>query len=150
MDIKVVGRWWASGLCFYAATQGALYGLIGLLHAPLLPTTLAVSEGLAIVRFMLNDRWVFRQPGGFTWQRFWQYHVANAVSMMIWWSVTNLLPLAGVHYLVASTIGTGCSVGCTMLIHFWWVWRPVPPGPAANEAVAGSALRSQPPPTESC
>lgn len=130
MDIKTIARWWAVGLAFYLLGLGVLYLLTGLWHLPNIFSTLLAGEALALLRFWLNERWVFRANAGSLWKRLWQYHVANAGGFAIWWVVANVLPIFSIHYLVASTIGTGCSVGFSMLTHFFWVWRhPAHPAP---------------------
>jgi len=36
---------------------------------------------------------------------------------------SNALPRFGVHYLIASTAGSACSVFLSMFTNFLWVWR---------------------------
>jgi len=123
LDTKALGRWWIVGLLFYGVSLGILYFLTGVLRLPLIISTSVGSEILSLLRFWINERWVFRQRGPFTWKRLWQFHVAYAGGFAIWWLAGNLLPLFGIHYLIASTIGTACSVGTSMTTHFFWVWR---------------------------
>ena len=117
-----VGRWWAVGLFFYVAGLGVLYLMRDILALPLILGTLLAAEFISLLRFLMNDRWVFghRRP---TWRRLWQFHVASAGGFAIWWTVANALPRFGVYYLIASTVGTGCSVCFSMLTNFLWVWR---------------------------
>ena len=104
---------------------GVLYAFISLAGMPLLWGTLLAAEITTILRYAINDRWVFgeRRP---SWKRFLQYHVANAGGFVIWWISVNALPRLGMHYLVASTIGTGASVFFTMATNFLWVWAKAP------------------------
>lgn len=122
MDIKRLSRWWVVGLAFYVLNLAVLYVLTARLRMPLMLSTLLAAEMLALMRFWVNDRWVFGQRQ-FQWMRLWQYHLANGASFAVWWSVTNVLPVFGIHYLVAATLATVSSVGLTMLTHFSWIWR---------------------------
>jgi putative flippase GtrA len=117
-----LGRWWIVGLAFYGAGLGVLYVFIGILRLPLMLGTLLAAEFTLLLRFAVNDRWVFghRTPA---WARLWQFHVASAGGGAIWWVVANLLPRFGVNYLIAATAGTACSVFFSMFTNFLWVWR---------------------------
>lgn len=115
-------RWWIVGIVFMAWSLGALYLLKDRWRMSLMLATLVTAETGTILRFFVNDWWVFGH-GRPTLIRFWQYHVANAGSFVIWWAVCNALPLFGVHYLVASVAATTCSVGFSMLTNFLWIWR---------------------------
>jgi putative flippase GtrA len=136
---RSLSRWWIVGLAFYAGGLGVLYVSRDVLALPLLLGTLLSSEFIMLLRFLVNDRWVFGHPRP-TWRRLWQYHVAGAGGFAIWWCIANLLPRFGIHYLLASTIGTGCSVFFSMLTNFFWVWRRrADPSPAAACAEAKEA-----------
>jgi putative flippase GtrA len=109
-------------LGFYGVGLGTLYVFKDILKLPLMVGTMMAAEGTLLVRFLINDRWVFGHPRP-TWARLWQYHAASAGGAAIWWIVSNLLPRFGVHYLIAATIGTGCSAFFSMFTNFLWVWR---------------------------
>ena len=119
---RPMARWWVVGIVFLAWSLGVLYLLKDRCLMSLMLATLATAESGTILRFFVNDWWVFghRRP---TLTRFWQYHVANAGSFVIWWGVCNALPLLGVHYLAASVVATACSVGFSLLTNFLWIWR---------------------------
>lgn len=147
---RSLGRWWIVGLGFYVGGLGVLYLFRDVLALPLMLGTLVAAELTALLRFLINDRWVFGHARP-TWRRLWQYHVACAGGTAVWWIVANALPQFGVHYLVASTIGTGCSVFFSMLSNFAWIWRrkaaahepsqaiAMPPAPAPRAEEAASA-----------
>jgi len=132
---RALGRWWAVGLAFTALGTGAMYVATDVVHLPLLAGTLICSEILMLVRFLINDRWVFghRRP---TWLRLWQFHVASAGGSVIWLIAANGLPRFGVHYLIASLVGTACSVCVSMLLNFLWIWRDKKTAAPASGAVA--------------
>jgi putative flippase GtrA len=139
---RAIGRWWVIGVSFYLVGLVILYVVIGLLRVPLLTGTLLTAEATTILRYCINDRWVFEERS-LSWTRFWQYHLANAGGFAIWWTIVNVLPHLGVHYLLASTVGTGCSMISTMASNFLWVWRkktpvsrPTTPEIAANTTTA--------------
>ena len=117
-----MARWWAVGMVFMAWGLGFLYLLKDRWRVPLMLATLATAETGTILRFFVNDWWVFGHPRP-TLVRFWQYHVANAGGFVIWWSVCNVLPRFGIHYLLASVAATACSVGFSILTNFLWIWR---------------------------
>jgi len=127
-----IARWWIVGIVFFGLTIPALYLLHDQLGLPLPVATLLAGEFLTVLRFGVNDRWVFGNPRP-TWRRLIEYHAAVISSSIIWWGVTNLLPLFGVHYLVASLFGTATSVGWSMVTNFLWVWRPKAASPALLE-----------------
>jgi putative flippase GtrA len=128
---QAVVRWWIVGIGFFGLTIPTLYLLHDQLGLPLPIATLLAGEILTVVRFGINDRWVFgnRRP---TWRRFIEYHAAVIGGSIIWWAVTNIMPLFGVHYLIASLFGTAASVGWSMVTNFLWVWRPPRATPTAS------------------
>ena len=119
---RALARWWIVGLAFTGGGLLVLYVLRDLLHLPLMVATTGGAEAVLLLRFLINDRWVFgtRRP---TWTRLWQFHVASAGGGAIWWIVANVLPRFGVHYLLAATAGTACSVVFSMGTNFFWIWR---------------------------
>lgn len=124
---KSLTRWLAVGFVFLAWGLGVLYLLKDRLGLPLMAATLVTAETGSLLRFLVNDRWVFGRRRS-TWRRLWQYHVANAGSFVIWWGVSNALPPLGVHYLLAAVAATACSVGFSLLTNFLWIWRRRRPG----------------------
>jgi putative flippase GtrA len=115
-------RWWIVGLAFTGGGLVVLYILRDILRLPLIVATAAGAEATLLVRFLINDRWVFghRRP---TWLRLWQFHLASAGGGVIWWVVANLLPRFGVQYLLAALAGSACSVVFSMATNFLWIWR---------------------------
>jgi putative flippase GtrA len=131
---RALGRWWIVGLAFTGGGLLVLYLLRDALHLPLIVATTAGGETTLLLRFLINDHWVFghRRP---TWKRLWQFHVAGAAGGAVWWVVANVLPRFGVNYLLAATAGTACSVVFSMATNFLWVWRS-PDTKLANIPVA--------------
>lgn len=119
---RALGRWWIVGLAFYVCGTATLWFLIQAFRMKLLLATLLAAEITLLVRFLINDRWVFNHSRP-TYRRLWQYHVASAAGTAIWWAVTNILPKFGVHYIIAATVGTACSVFFAMGTNFLWIWH---------------------------
>jgi len=117
-----MGRWWIVSLAFWVAGLGVLYVFIDFLRLPLIVGTLLAAEVTTILRFVVNDFWVFGQDR-LAWRRLWQFHIACAGGAAIWWSVTNVLPRWNVHYLVASALGSALSAIFSVVTNFKWVWR---------------------------
>ncbi|MES2692354.1 MAG: GtrA family protein [Verrucomicrobiota bacterium] len=120
-----VVRWSMVGGVFALLTLALIELFSGVLHWPYWLATALQAEITTILRFLVNDRWVFghKRP---TWRRCWQYHVANAGGFAVWYIATNLLQRGGVHYLVAPVLGAMCSAGVSLLSNFLWVWRKKP------------------------
>lgn len=132
--LRSLSRWWFVGLAFFAGGLGLLYLLRDVLGLPLSAATFIGAEITIILRFLINDRWVFGNAHP-TWKRLWQFHVASAGGGAVWWIVSNVLPRFGVYYLIASTVGTACSVFFSMCTNFLWIWSRGKDG--AKSAVAG-------------
>jgi putative flippase GtrA len=117
-----LARWLVVGVAFLGVGTSMLFIAVGLLQMPLMVATLVSAELTLLIRFLINDRWVFgyRFPTG---RRLWQFHVAAAGGFAVWWVVTNALPRFGIHYLIASAAGSGCSMFLSILTNFLWIWR---------------------------
>jgi putative flippase GtrA len=114
-------RWLVVAVAFVGLNIGLLYVFVDLLGIPVLLATLVAAELGVLLRFVVNDRWVFGQSR-ITPQRLWQYHVAIAGSFTIWWIVTNVVVFFGGHYMIASVVGMGCSVLLSIATNFFWIW----------------------------
>ena len=127
MDLKQiitpkVARWLAIGFLFAVASLGLLKLLAGSFAWPYAIATFCSGEICTILRFLAVDRWVFSHHAP-TWNKLWQYHVANALGFGVWWGVANLLKAAGVHYMLAAGLAMFFSVGFNLLSNFLWIWR---------------------------
>ena len=119
-----VVRWWIVGLFFTFVNIPILILFVDLWQMPKWAATFLASEVVTILRFFVNDRWVFGHVFP-SWVRLWQYHVANVGSSILWYSVTNaLIYFFSVNYIWASIVGTGFSVGLSMITNFLWIWKP--------------------------
>jgi dolichol-phosphate mannosyltransferase len=110
-----------------------LYVLISILRMPVPAATLLGGELGLLLRYFVNDRWVFHESAR-SWRRLWQFHVAAAAGFAVWWLVTNILARAGVHYLIAAVCGTAASACCSVVTNFLWVWRSA--GASSTDALA--------------
>jgi putative flippase GtrA len=114
-------RWLIVAFGFVGVNIGLLYLFVDVLAIPVLISTLVAAEMGVLLRFVINDRWVFRQSR-VTLQRLWQYHVAIAGSFTIWWVITNVIVVLGGHYMIASVAGMACSVLLSIATNFFWIW----------------------------
>ncbi len=114
--------WLAIGVVCAGLGLGLLKVMVGILGWPYALATLAVTEICTVVNFLAVDRWVFGHARP-AWKRVGQYHVANAAGFLIGWGASNALHWIGVHYLLASLLGTFLSSGFGLLTNFLWVWR---------------------------
>lgn len=128
-------RWWVAGIACAALGLVLLKVLVGLLSWPYSVATLLTTEICTVANFLLIDRWVFQHQRP-TWKRLVQYHVANAVGFVFWWIAANAMHAAGVHYLLASLLGTILCAGLSLLADFLWIWREPQRG-------AGEALKAE-------
>ncbi len=140
-------RWWIVGLFFTGLNLPVSWVFKDLLAWPAWLATLLAAEFSTLLRFFVNDRWVFGFPRP-TWLRLWQYHLAVAGSFAIWYAIANLLyynygerfsqflvqalsPWAVMSleeadttaFLLAQIAATCCSVGWSMIANFLWIWR---------------------------
>jgi putative flippase GtrA len=138
---RTLGRWWIVGLVFLGAGFGFLYFFKQVLGLPLVLATLFAAEVTTVTRFAINDMWVFgnRRP---TWGRLWQFHAASAGGAAIWLVVANVLPRFGVHYLLASALGSALSVLLSMATNFLWIWRKRVHGSPAVEMAESAKVSS--------
>lgn len=118
-----VVRWWIVGIGFTVASIPLLHFFEKDLHVTKLISSIVVSEFLTLLRYLVNDRWVFGHPKP-SWMRLWQYHVANAGSSVLWLLTYNLLGYwFKIEGAIAVIIATTLSVGLSMATNFLWIWR---------------------------
>ena len=115
-------RWFAVAGVFTGLGLGLLKVLVVVLHWHYGLATFVQSEICNLLRFFVNDRWVFqkRRP---TWRSLWLSHMAPALGFAVWWLGANALKGAGMNYLVASLCAMVGSVGVSLLTNFGWIWR---------------------------
>ena len=86
---KIV-RWLVAGLIFMGLNTALLYLFVHYLRMSVPLATFLCAEACTLLRYVLNDTWVFRSPK-LTWVRLWQYHVANGAAFVVWWIAANAL-----------------------------------------------------------
>jgi len=120
--VAAFGRWIAvAGLCL-GCDFVELYLLIGVAGLPPALGNLIVAELSTLLRYLLTERIVFRQPRP-SWRRCAQFHASTAGAFAVWWAAATLFDQLGVHYLLAAVLASGCSVGVNFVAHFGWIWR---------------------------
>ena len=103
-----------------------LRGLYELAEWPLPIATAVAAEVLIIVKFLLNDRFIFNHEAP-TVRRLLRYHGASAGALAVYWLAINALSLlAGMPYVLAFVVSTGLAFSWSLITNFLWVWaRPV-------------------------
>lgn len=115
-------RWVAGGFLFMGLNVVLLYAFVHGLALRVAVATILSAEICTILRFVLNERWVFGILK-FSGQRLWQFHVSNGCAFVVWWASTNLLTRRGINYILASILAVGFSAGFSFLSNFLWIWR---------------------------
>lgn len=118
---KIV-RWLVAGLIFMGLNTALLYLFVHYLRMSVPLATFLCAEACTLLRYVLNDTWVFRSPK-LTWVRLWQYHVANGAAFVVWWIAANALNRMGLNYILASILAVGFSTGVSLASNFLWIWR---------------------------
>ncbi len=121
-DLRVLVRWFIVALSSIVFGLGILYGLIDGLGLPVWLGSLLCAEIGTLLRFFLNERFVF-QTSGSIWLRLIKYHVANGGGYLIWYGTTNAIALLGIHYLLGGLLGMAASMVWSLITNFGWVWR---------------------------
>ncbi len=119
-------RWLAAGMVFIFINSIFMVVLVEYFKLKALWATLISAELCTVLRFFVNEHWVFKGVGP-VGKRFLQYHAANAGSFVVWMIAANLLIHWGIHYLLASALAVGISVMASMATNFLWVWRKIDP-----------------------
>jgi putative flippase GtrA len=135
-------RWLSAGLAFIFINSIFMVVEVEYFKLKALWATLVSAELCTVLRFFVNEHWVFKGVGP-AWKRLLQYHLANAGSFLVWMMVANLLIHWGIHYLIASALAVGISIMVSMASNFLWVWRKIdhsrPSSPPPEETVEPAA-----------
>jgi putative flippase GtrA len=146
---NTIVRWWIIGIVFMVINIVLLDWFIQGLGMGLTWATVTSSEICTLLRYVLNDYWVFGNPRP-SWKRCWEYHLANLSSFFLWSFVIVVLGKKfGVDHRLAAVIATIISVGWSMVTNFLWVWRSKPTKSAATDtdtyATVSEEIPSLPP-----
>lgn len=117
-----IARWFAVSFAFFVFSMPLLYVFYERVGLPFPVASLVAGEISTLLRFLANDRIVFRARRP-TWKRLWQFHLVVAGSFTLWWIVSNAATLAGLHYLLASVVGAATTVAWSLPTNFFWIWR---------------------------
>ena len=121
-----VAGWVLLGITASLLELVLLRALFELAHWPLPIATAVAAEALIIVKFLLNDRFVFNHEAP-TVRRMLRYHGASTGALAVYWLAINALSLlAGMPYVLAFVVSTGLAFSWSLITNFLWVWaRPV-------------------------
>ena len=114
--------WTALGVAAALVELGLLRVLYENVGLPLTVATALAAEALILVKFLVNDRWVFGHPLP-ALDRALRYHGACAGALVVYWVAINALASLGVVYTLAFVIGTAASFVWSLLTNFLWVWN---------------------------
>jgi putative flippase GtrA len=117
-----IARWLVAGLLFMGVNTVALYAAVHVLHLSVAVATLASAEICTLLRYLLNEIWVFKNYR-LSWIKLWHYHVANAAALVVWWIATNMLNRLGINYILSSVVAVAFSTGISFATNFFWIWR---------------------------
>jgi putative flippase GtrA len=117
-----IARWLIAGLLFMGVNTVALYEGVHYLHLSVAVATLASAEICTLLRYILNEIWVFKNYR-MSWIKLWHYHVANAAALIVWWLAANMLNRLGVNYILSSIVAVVFSTGISFASNFFWIWR---------------------------
>jgi len=115
-------RWLAAGLIFMGVNTAFLFLFVHWMGLKVALATLISAELCTLLRYLLNEKWVFGTLK-MSRKRLWQYHVANAGALAVWWLATNVLTGLGLNYILASIVSVGFSTGFSFASNFYWIWR---------------------------
>jgi putative flippase GtrA len=124
------------GKAFLYNRPGAVVSLDGDAAISLLPGTLLAAEVTAVMRYAVNDLWVFSEQRP-AWILLWQFHVANAEGFAIWWALTAILARAAIYNLIASGLGTAEYLLLSMATNFIWIWHKCAPAVPCQQGPPG-------------
>jgi putative flippase GtrA len=117
-----VASWVVLGVTASVLELALLRGLYEGLLWPLPLATLIAAEIMILVKFLVNDRYVFNHPAP-TLSRMAKYHGASAGALVVYWLAINALSLlAGVPYIPAFVLSTAAAFLWSLLTNFLWVW----------------------------
>ena len=100
-----------------------LYILVDLFSVSLIIATFLCAEIALLIRFLVNQKIIFRVSGGGLIRPLIKFHAASASAFIVWWGVTNLLAYMNIYYIYASILAVGFSSGINFLTNFLWIWK---------------------------
>ena len=117
-----LASWFLLGLTASQLELVLLRSLYELLHWQLPIASAVAAELLILLKFVLNDRFVFNHTWP-TFGRLARYHGASAGALVVYWLTLNALNLLlGLEYVAAFLVGTAAAFTWSLLTNFLWVW----------------------------
>ena len=117
-----LASWFLLGLTASLLELVLLRSLYELLHWQLPIASAVAAELLILLKFVLNDRFVFNHTWP-TFGRLARYHGASAGALVVYWLTLNALNLLlGLEYVAAFLVGTAAAFTWSLLTNFLWVW----------------------------
>ena len=120
---KKITYWLISGFFMLFVSTLILYILVDYLEIKLLVATIVSAEITLLIRFLINQKVIFKSADGNILRPLIRFHLASASAFIIWWGTTNLLAYNNIHYIYASVIAVAFSSGINFMTNFLWVWK---------------------------
>ncbi len=116
-----------TGLCAAAAHYGLLIFLVEIVHATVVPATLAGYVAGGIVSYVLNRRHTFKS-GRPHEEATWRFMLVAGVGFGITYALMHLfVETLTLPYLLAQLVTTGIVMLWSFTAHKFWTFRFVPP-----------------------
>ena len=120
---KKITYWLVSGFFMFFVSTLILYVLVDFLAIKLIVATIVCAEIVLLIRFLINQKVIFKPSDGNMLRLLIRFHLASASAFIIWWSTTNLLAYNDVYYIYASIIAVALSSGINFITNFLWIWK---------------------------
>lgn len=110
-----------AGACGWLVNTGVLALLYGLLHLPLVGSSLAAVELSIVTDYLLNDHCTFgwRRP---SWRLLAKGNLASCSVLAVTPTVLWLLVHSGLQFLVANLIAVAAGIAMNVTTITLWVW----------------------------
>jgi putative flippase GtrA len=119
--ISRVFIWLAFGLFITLLSTLILYFFVESLEIHLPIATALSGEISLLIRYFLNNYFVFNKKS-FKLMNCLKFHIAMLLGFSIWWILTNILSVIGLHYIIAALSATLISTLINLITNFKWVW----------------------------
>lgn len=119
---KEIIFWIITGFLMMFLTTFFLFIFVDIFKINLLLSTFITAELSLIIRFLINDKMIFKSNNAFGISLL-KFHIASASGFIIWWSITNLLSSFGIYYLYSSIIAVFFSTLFNFSTNFFWIWK---------------------------
>ena len=115
-------KWFGAGLVFMGLAPLWMYCFVEIYGINVYLATFLAAEINTILRYFVNNFFVFNRSE-FSVRGIFNYHIANAGALAIWWIASSVFIFLGVHYLYAGVMAVAFSTLFSFYSNFFWVWK---------------------------